>query len=145
MAQQFDPVKDILKDIERLNQAIARFQAGWRRWDPFGPKSAPSNPGRFTGPGMKVETDAPLYYRHLTEREIEWRQRKHPLTLSDVAALGSHHGSFPIDEEGLEALVLSTPLEPAGKWGPHHKVRIGKWELGMSWDNKLVSRSKIRT
>ena len=41
MAQQLDPVKDILgKDIERVNQAIARFQAGWRRWDPFGPETA---------------------------------------------------------------------------------------------------------
>ena len=92
--------------------------------------------------GIKVETDAPLFYKYLTERERKFRQRDHPLELSDVIALGSHYGSFPIGEAELDALVLSTPLKPS-KWGPHHKVWVGKWELGMDWDRKLVARRRL--
>lgn len=90
---------------------------------------------------MLVKTDAPLFYRYLTEREIEWRQRQHPLILSDVTALGSHYGSFSIDETELNTLVLSTPLKPDVR-GAHHRVWIGRWELGMSWDRHLVSRKE---
>jgi len=91
---------------------------------------------------MQCITNAPLFYRHLTEREIEWRQRKHPLTLSDVTALGSHYGKFNISDAELDALIASTPRAKS-KYGAHHKVWIGKWELGMSWDGQLVEAKVV--
>jgi len=114
------------KDMERINRLFSGEHSA------IGEK-----------PIVTVKTDARLFYRYLTEREIEWRERKHPLTLSDVTALGSHYGSFPISETELDALVQSTPLEPE-KWGAHHKVWVGRWELGMSWDRKLVTRRLYR-
>lgn len=97
---------------------------------------------RIYGQKLKVTTDAPLFYRYLTDREIEYRKRDHPLELADVTALGSHYGEFEISEEELDSLVVKT-IRVDELWGAHHKVWIGRWELGMTWDNKLVYAKKL--
>lgn len=96
-----------------------------------------NRPAKFVkdSQNLNVTTDAHPFYRFLTGVEIEFRKREHPLELADVAALGSHYREFKIAEEELDSLVERTARvdKPA-----HHKVWIGRWELGMSWDRKLV-------
>lgn len=101
---------------------------------------------------MKVETDAPLFYRYLTDRERQFRQRDHPLKLSDVTALGSHYGEFEISEEELDALVEESSKEVSDYKDiipdlsgsrAHHRVWIGRWELGMSGDRELMYAKEV--
>ena len=74
-----------------------------------------------------------------------------PLRLVDVAAVGASRGEFEISEEELDALVENAPrvmdtYDSYGKrvWGTevHHKVWMGKWEFGITWDRKLVYAKK---
>ncbi len=106
---------------------------------------------------MKVTTpdrDKQPFYFYLTEREQEFRASTRPLRLNDVIALGSHSGEFEISEEELDALVESAPrvidtYDSYGErvWGTevHHKVWMGKWEFGVTWDRKLVYAKEVHS
>ena len=147
--------------IDYSNQIIGQVEAGdtVEAWSEAGKKfekvlDVRPTEQRYTriyGQKLKVTTDAPLFYTYLTDREREFRERDHPLKLSDVTALGSHYGEFEISEEGLDALVEATsPVSDYKDIIPdlsgaraHHMVWIGKWELGMSWDRKLVYARRV--
>ena len=95
---------------------------------------------------MKVRrTEGALFYHYLTEREIEFRMQTRPLRLVDVAAVGASRGEFEISEEELDALVEAAPRVALDAYEKdvHHHVWIGKWELGMTVDRKLVYAKDI--
>ncbi len=70
-----------------------------------------------------------------------------PLRLVDVAAIGASRGEFDISEEELDALVEAAPRVALDAYdrSVHHQVWIGKWELGMTWDRKLIYAKEVHS